>query len=46
MIPGHEALIFTAFSTIALLSIVTFAMVARYRKSLSEGKNAGSPEKA
>lgn len=35
MIPGHEALILTAISTIAMLSILTFTMVARYRKSHS-----------
>ena len=32
MTSGHEALIITAFTMIGLLGILTFAMVARYRK--------------
>lgn len=37
MTPGHEALIITAFTMIALLSVVTFTMVARYRKAHAAG---------
>ena len=46
MTPGHETLVITAFSMIAMLSVVTFAMVARYRKAHSLGDGNGSSEKA
>lgn len=46
MTPGHETLVITAFSMIAMLSIVTFAMVARYRKAHSLGEDAGRSEQA
>ena len=46
MTPGHETLVITAFSMIAMLSIVTFAMVARYRKAHSRDDVAGTSEQA
>ncbi len=36
MTPGHEVLIITAFTMIGLLGILSFAMVARYRKEHNE----------
>lgn len=46
MTPGHETFVITAFSMIVMLGIVTFVMVARYRKAHSAGEGEGTSKKA
>ena len=46
MTPGHEALIITAFTMIGLLSVLTFAMVARYRKAHNAHEEPGAEQVA
>lgn len=46
MTPGHEALVITAFTVIALLSIVTFVMVSRYRKSHTASEDSSPRARA
>ncbi|WP_411732643.1 hypothetical protein [Paeniglutamicibacter sp.] len=46
MTPGHEALIITAFTMIGLLSVLTFAMVSRYRKAHQKHEEPGAEKAA
>ena len=46
MTPWHEALIITAFTMIGLLSVLTFAMVSRYRKARKKHEEPGAEKAA
>lgn len=46
MTPGHETLIITAFAMIGLLSILTFSMVARYRKAHNDHVESSAEQAA
>ncbi|MBV1778826.1 hypothetical protein KRR55_06845 [Paeniglutamicibacter sp. ABSL32-1] len=46
MTPGHEALIITAIAMIGLLSVLTFAMVSRYRKAHNRHGEPGAEKAA
>ena len=46
MTPGHETLIITAFTMIGLLSVLTFSMVARYRKAHSKHEEPSAEQVA